>query len=217
LLITSQIKLSAQDTVVVTSAPKKDLIELSPQDTVAVSTEPKKEFKISSLKATMLAAALPGSGQIYNRKYWKVPVVYAGFGALGYAVGYNSKWYNTYIKAYQDFTDNVAETNSYVKLIFGIKQAVYDPSLKSSQFSPEIAAYIQDQLLNQVDYFKKYRDLSLIGIGAWYLLTILDANVDASLFDYEVGENINLSIAPFQFPLYNYAALGASLTLKINF
>jgi hypothetical protein len=198
LLITGQIKLSAQDTLTVAAKPKKD-------------------FTLNPLKATMLASTLPGMGQIYTRKYWKVPIVYAGFGALGYAVGYNSKWYNTYTKAYQDFTDKIPETDSYVNLIIGVKREVYDPILHSTDFSPETAAYVQDQLLNEVDYFKRYRDLSLIGIGAWYLISILDANVDASLFDYDVSENINLSIAPFQFPLYNYAAAGVSLTLKINF
>jgi hypothetical protein len=190
---------------------------LSAQDTVSVTTTTKKDLKLSPLKATMLAATFPGAGQIYTRKYWKVPIVYAGFGGLGYAVAYNSKWYNTYTKAYNDFTDQSPETTSYVDLIRGVDREVYDPSLGSDQYNAETSAYVQDQLLNKVDYFRRYRDLSLIGMGAWYLLTILDANVDASLFDYDVSDNINVSVAPFQFPLYNYAAVGVGLTFKINF
>ena len=190
---------------------------LSAQDTVSFTAPPKKNLKLSPLKATMLAAAFPGAGQIYTRKYWKVPLVYAGFGGIGYAVAYNSKWYKTYTKAYQDFTDNVAETDSYADLINGIDQAVYDPSLNSEDFNQSTSSYVQDQLLNKVDYFRRYRDLSLIGLGAWYLITILDANVDASLFDYDIGDNLNVSLAPYQFPLYNYAAFGVNLTLKINF
>jgi hypothetical protein len=192
-------------------------IKSSAQDSVAVMTSIKKELKIIPLKATMLAAALPGAGQIYTRKYWKVPIVYAGFGALGYAVAYNSKWYNTYTRAFQDFTDKIPETASYADLIRGVPPEEYDPVLHPDTYHPETASYVQDQLLNKVDYFKRYRDLSLIGIGAWYLLTILDANVDASLIDYDVSENVNLSIAPFQFPLYNYAAAGVGFTLTINF
>ncbi len=165
----------------------------------------------------MLAAAFPGAGQIYTRKYWKVPIVYGGFGGLGYAVSYNTKWYKTYTKAYQDFTDKVLETDSYVSLIRGVSREVYDPMLNSSSFNDNTSSYVQDQLLNQVDYFRRYRDLSLIGLGAWYLITILDANVDASLFNYDVGENLNLSVAPFQFPLYNYSAFGVSVSMKINF
>jgi hypothetical protein len=201
--------LSAQDTVSVKSHSNKD--------TVSVTTSANKDLKLSPLKATMLAATFPGAGQIYTRKYWKIPIVYAGFGGLGYAVVYNSGWYNTFTKAYNDFTDTSPETASYVDLIRGTPRDVYDPSLNSKNFDPEASSYIKDQLLNKVDYFRRYRDLSLIGIGAWYLLTILDANVDASLFDYDVSENINLSLAPFQFPLYNYASVGVNLTLKLNF
>ncbi len=190
---------------------------LSAQDTISVPTPSKKNFRISPLKATMLAATFPGAGQIYTRKYWKVPLVYAGFGGLGFAVAYNSKLFNKFTKAYNDFTDKSPETTSYVSLIIGTPREIYDPSLNSIRFNPESAAYVKDQLLNKVDYFKRYRDLSLIGIGAWYLISILDANVDASLFDYDVSENINLSVAPFQFPLYNYAAVGMGFTLKINF
>jgi hypothetical protein len=211
LLIPIHMTLSAQDTVSVSTSAKPA------QDTVSVSTSAKKVFRASPLKATMLAATFPGAGQIYTKKYWKVPIVYAGFGGLGYAVAYNSKWYNTFTKAYNDFTDQSPETASYVDLIRGVPREVYDLSLKSKDYNPETASNIKDQLLNKVDYFRRYRDLSLIGIGAWYLLSILDANVDASLFDYDVSENINLSVAPFQFPLYNYAAVGVSLTFKINF
>ncbi|MFN8210194.1 MAG: DUF5683 domain-containing protein [Bacteroidales bacterium] len=190
---------------------------LSAQDTASVSQPKRKIIILSPLKATMLAAAFPGAGQIYTRKYWKVPIVYGGFGGLGYAVSYNTKWYKTYTKAYQDFTDKVLETDSYVSLIRGVSREVYDPMLNSSSFNDNTSSYVQDQLLNQVDYFRRYRDLSLIGLGAWYLITILDANVDASLFNYDVGENLNLSVAPFQFPLYNYSAFGVSVSMKINF
>jgi hypothetical protein len=202
---------SAQDTATV-SIPLK-----STTDTIPAPSLSKKNIKLSPLKATMLAASFPGAGQVYTRKYWKVPIVYAGFGGIGYAVAYNSKWYNTYSKAYNDFTDQSSETESYVDLIRGVDREIYDPSLKSPNFNSGTSQYIKDQLLNRVDYFRRYRDLSLIGIGAWYLLSILDANVDASLFDYDVSDNINLSVAPFQYPLYNYAAVGVSLTLKINF
>ena len=61
----------------------------------------------------MLAVALPGAGQIYNRKFWKIPVVYAGFGVLFYTAGVNSRNYTLYIQAYQDFTDVIPETDSY--------------------------------------------------------------------------------------------------------
>jgi hypothetical protein len=190
---------------------------ITAQDTIPVTHQVKPKVKILPLKATMFSAAFPGLGQIYNRKYWKIPLVYAGFGGVGYAVMFNSKWYNRYTKAYQDFTDLVPETASYVSLIRGTKPEDYDPVLHPKTYNANQASWIRDQLLQGVDYYRRYRDLSYIGIAVWYLVSILDANVDASLFDYEVGENLNLTLAPIQVPVHNYAVLGVNLTMKINF
>jgi hypothetical protein len=186
------------------------------QDTTTVTVKTKKTRKYFPMKATMLAATLPGSGQIYNRKYWKIPVVYAGFGGLGYAVAFNSTTYNKYTKAYQDFTDNAPQTDSYKYLIRGVEQSNYDPSV-NPKVDPSQVQWVKDGLLRQIDYFKKYRDLSLMGIAAWYLITILDANVDASLADYDIGENINLTFAPMQVPGYYFAGVGLNISFKINF
>ena len=89
-------------------------------DSVPVRKEKTRGYTIDPIRSTMFAAALPGLGQIYNRKYWKVPFVYAGFGALGYAVTVNTKSYNKFISAYQDFTDIVPGTDSYVDLLDGL-------------------------------------------------------------------------------------------------
>lgn len=183
------------------------------QDTTAVNKPKKYHFKAEPLKATMLAIALPGAGQIYNRKYWKIPLVYAGFGALFYSARVNGKNYVTYVKAYQDFTDLVPETNSYLKIIPG-DPAEYDPVLYPETYIPSSYLYYKEELLRLVDYYKRYRDLSYIGVAAWYLLSVLDANVDASLFDFDVSTNLNLTFAPVMMPLpggYTGAGLGASL------
>jgi hypothetical protein len=186
-------------------------------DTLLPAKKYTRPLKLDPMKATMLAATFPGAGQIYTRKYWKIPVVYAGFAGLGYAVAYNSKWYNTYSKAYQDFIDNIPETDSYAELIKSPPQEQYDPSLESDDFDPSTSAWIQDQLLAQVDYFRKYRDLSYIGIAAWYLISILDANVDASLSDYNINENLKLAVSPITIPYHSFAGLGVGLTMTINF
>jgi hypothetical protein len=187
------------------------------RDTLPVAIKYTKKLRLDPMKATMLAATFPGAGQMYNRKYWKLPLVYAGFAGLGYAVVYNTKWYNTYIKAYQDFIDAVPETDSYADLIKSPPREQYDPSLGSDEFNKSTAAWIQDQLLAKVDYFRKYRDLSYIGIAAWYLITILDANVDASLSTYDVNENLNLAISPLSLPYHNFTGVGVGLTITVNF
>lgn len=187
------------------------------QDSTLVSGKSKRTLKFFPMKATMLSAALPGLGQIYNRKYLKIPIVYAGFGALGYAVIFNSTNYNKFTKGYQDFTDNIPETTSYTSLIRGVDPARYDPVLHPTTYNISDASWVRDQMLLRLDYYKKYRDLSYIGIAAWYIISILDANVDASLSDYDIGEDINLTFAPVQIPGLYYAGVGLNVSLKINF
>lgn len=186
------------------------------QDSIP-STSGRRHFKAEPLKATMLAVALPGAGQVYNRKFWKIPLVYAGFGVLFYTAGFNSKNYISYIKAYQDFTDKIPETNSYLKVI-PADPATYDPVLYPETYDPSNYSYYKDGLLRMVDYYKRYRDLSYIGIAAWYLLSILDANVDASLFNFDVTNNLGITLAPSLMPLPGgFTGAGLSASIRMTF
>jgi len=124
----------------------------------------------SPKKATLYTAILPGLGQIYNRKYWKVPIVYVGIGTLIYFIDYNSKYYKDLKEAMIDFPDY------------------------NSAYYPEDLTY--EQLEQGKDYFKRWRDLSIIGTVGFYVLQIIDASVDAHLYNWEVGEDISLQIEP---------------------
>jgi len=186
------------------------------QDSINISNPPKKTFKPEPLKATMLAVAFPGLGQVYNRKYWKIPLVYAGFGALAYSISFYTKNYNDMMKAYQDFIDKVPETSSYTRFI-KTDPSEYDPVLHPDTFDPSSASWIEDQLLSAVDSYKKYRDLSYIGIAAWYLVSILDANVDASLFNYDITNNLDLTVSPLHLPVPGIAGTGLNLCLVYTF
>lgn len=185
------------------------------QDTIYFDKPLKQKFTPEPLKATMLAVALPGMGQIYNRKYWKIPLVYAGFGGLVYAIGKNSSFYSTYMKAYQDFIDDIPETKSFMELegLRGVDPASYDRITNLKTYT-----HYQDQMLRLIDYYKRYRDLSYIGIGFWYIITILDANVDASLFNYDVTNNLDISVMPMQttLPGGEFGA-GVNVSLVLNF
>jgi hypothetical protein len=186
------------------------------QDTVSISKPVKHKFIGDPMRATMLAVVVPGSGQIYNRKYWKIPFVYAGFGALIYTARFNGSMYNEFMVAYQDFTDDVPETKSYLDLIPGAVDT--SPEDPVSQFSPSDEAYWKDRLLIGVDYYKRYRDLSYIGIVGWYLVTIIDANVDASLLNYDISDNLDVAIFPSQIQLPGgYFGAGINVGLKITF
>jgi hypothetical protein len=182
------------------------------QDTLTVIQHVERKFQPEPLRATMLAVAFPGLGQIYNRKYWKIPIVYLGFGGLIYSVGFNSSHYNTYMSAYQDFTDAIPETNSFLKLIPStVDPASYDPVLH-----PESYQNYKDQILRFVDYYRRYRDLSYIGIAGWYLFSILDANVDASLFNFDVSKNLDVAAFPVLLSTPG-GFVGTGLNLKITF
>lgn len=174
-------------------------------------------FNPDPMKATMLAVSFPGLGQVYNRKIWKIPFVYAGFGALFYAVGFNSSSHNNFMKAYQDFTDNIPETASYTQYIRGTDPSEYDPVLHPDTYNPSTASWVKDQLLLRVDYYKKYRDLSYIGIAAWYLITILDANVDASLHNFDISDKLDLNILPVLSSVPGFTGAGFNITLKLSF
>lgn len=202
-------EIAGQDTIPIPDMMVRESVPAAKITTMTAKPDP--------MKATMLAATFPGAGQIYNHKYWKLPLVYAGFAGLGYAVAYNTKWYNTYTKAYQDFIDDVPETDSYAPLIKSPPQEQYDPSLGSDEFNKSTSAWIQDQLLAKVDYFRKYRDLSYIGIAAWYLLSILDANVDASLSDYDINDNLNIALSPVTIPAQNFTGVGVGITMTLKF
>jgi hypothetical protein len=162
----------------------------------------------------MLAAAFPGMGQVYNRKYWKIPIVYAGFGALGYSIVSNSQNFNKYIEAYRDLNDDIPETNSYAEVTLNFDPGEIDKSLESDLYDPQTSSWVSDQLLNAVNYYRRYKELSYIGVVAWYLISILDANIDANLYDYDIGENLNLTIkaTPVTMVYGKTVGLGIKLT-----
>jgi hypothetical protein len=182
------------------------------QDSLSVKKQEKHKFIAEPQRATMLAITFPGLGQVYNRKYWKVPVVYAGFGGLAYAISYNSSWYTKYMKAFQDYTDDIPETDSYKELLY-----LYDPE----DYEPLIAnqnaiAHWKERMIAGIDSYKKYRDLSYIGIAVWYLVTVLDANVDASLYNYDIGDNLDIEVTPVKLPLSG-AGVGLNVSMIVTF
>jgi hypothetical protein len=203
--------------IIIVSLLSCNLRTISAQDTIAVPEKVKRFLKAEPMRATMLAVALPGLGQIYNRKFWKVPFVYAGFGGAVFAITYNSTNYSKFMKAYQDFTDDIPQTDSYIELIKNADPTTYDPVLHPDTYDPSAASWYSERMLRQVDLFKKYRDLSYIAFAAWYLLTVLDANVDASLFNYDISNNLNLQIEPVQVPQGGFASLGLNVSFKVTF
>ena len=145
--------------------PKAEV--LSP-DTTEVTDEADTLYH-SPHKAALYSALLPSLGQIYNRKYWKLPLIYAGFGTLGYFIVFNNVHFKEFRQAYKDFPDYKLDY-SYPLNLEQIERGMY--------------------------FYKRYRDLSILGTFGFYLFQIIDATVDAHLINWDVGEDISLNIQP---------------------
>ncbi len=170
----------------------------------------------SPRKASLYSAVLPGLGQAYNKKYWKIPIVYAGFGVFGYFIYFNSTNYNKYKQALIDFIDDEMETASYLDLIGpNVDPGSFDPSRPSDNFSRENEEWFKTQLENNMNYYKRYRDLSIILTAGWYVFTIIDATVDAYLFTYDISDDISLRMDPKLFSMPGkYNTVGLQFSLK---
>lgn len=118
-----------------------------------------------------MAAILPGSGQAYNRKYWKIPVVYTGYVAAGYFFSINQSGYKSAKQNYIYETDKIDST--------------VNQSGKSAQV-----------LLSEIDNYRRMRDISVLALLAWHGLTIIDANVDAHFFNWDVSEDLSMALRP---------------------
>ncbi|MBS0010457.1 MAG: hypothetical protein KFF49_03555 [Bacteroidales bacterium] len=194
--------------------------DIEPPDSISLPQEgerlrPASVRELCPVKATMMAAAFPGLGQVYNRKYWKIPLVYAGFGALAYSIILNTNNFDGYMGAYKDITDAVPETVSYQKYTPGFDPGEIDPALGEDNYNPQTHSWVKDQMLNAISYYRRYRDLSYIGVGFWYILSIVDANVDAIMSDYDISPDLSLSIEPVPISTISGPAMG--LGVRVTF
>ncbi len=162
----------------------------------------------SPKRASFYSMVIPGLGQVYNKKYWKVPVIYAGFGALAYLVKINSKKFTKYINAYGDFIDDDTLTTRYLTIInergLDEREIVKELYKDEETYDPSKYDWFKNALELNKDYYRRNRDLSYIGIGLWYILNIVDASVDAHLFDYDISDDLTLHIEPELFPTSRY-------------
>ncbi len=149
----------------------------------------------SPSKAALMSALLPGLGQAYNKKYWKIPIVYAGFGAFSYFIATNLTEYRAYKEAY----NYVASGDStYIDNEYALK-------------------YNENQLRQAKNYYRRNLEFTYILTGLWYILNILDATVDAHFFDYDISDDLSLSLDPvIDNRNYNIGTI-TGLSLKFTF
>jgi len=140
------------------------------------------DYSHSPTKATLYALALPGLGQAYNKKYWKIPLVWGALGGVGYAINYNTKEYQ---KAVIDFQEDPNDSNQF-----------------------------------KLRGWRRYVELSYIGLVVVYTLQVLDAYVDAQLYNWNVNDNLSMGVAPSLQPMMHPSSLtgqavGLTCSLKI--
>jgi hypothetical protein len=141
--------------------------------------------------ASILSAIIPGAGQIYNRRYWKAPIVWAGMGALGYFFLHSQDSFNLYRKDVRALAANPKDSTIFHK------------------------GFSTDNLQTQKLIFKKHRDLFAFGVIAVYIIQIVDANVDAHLKTFDVSDNLSLRVDTK--PVIIGRAWGPGLSFKLNF
>lgn len=144
----------------------------------------KKQWIPDPKKATWLALVIPGGGQIYNRKYWKLPIVYGGFVACAYALSWNNQMYSDYSQAYLDIMDDDPTTNSFMDFL----PPNYNITGNESRF--------QTIFKNKKDFYRRYRDLSIFCFIGVYVLSVIDAYVDAELSNFDISKDLGLRVEP---------------------
>ncbi|MDE7412107.1 MAG: hypothetical protein K2M94_08730 [Paramuribaculum sp.] len=183
--------------------PVTDSVNVIPVDTVAIVNSPDftplfndstivtkapvnvKVFTPDPTRAVWLSALCPGLGQIYNRRYWKLPIVIGGFMGLGYGLSWNNSMLTDYSKAYTDIMDNDPNTHSYMNF--------FPPNTKEEMLNK---SWLERVLKSRKDMFRRNRDLCIISMVGVYLLAMVDAYVDASLSNFDISSDLSIHASP---------------------
>ena len=153
------------------------------------------EKQHSPTKATIMSALLPGLGQIYNKRIWKVPIIYAGFGILTYFIISNAQEYNIYKGAYTEKVD----------------------SIFNGKYPDLVSKYTATDLIAGREYYRRNLEISCLLTGVLYILNILDAAVDAHLFTFNINQDLSLKVEPVLMgPVYNQRG-SSGIKLSLTF
>lgn len=174
-----------------------------------VTIKEKKKWLPTPNNSIWLSLAIPGAGQIYNRKYWKLPIVYGGFVGCTYALTWNSKMYKDYTQAYQDIMSDNPNNDSYMNILrAGLTKEDVQNNL----------AYYQELIRKRKDVFRRQRDLSIIAFIGVYLLSVIDAYVDAELSNFDISNDLGMTLEPAIFnDAYRKLPQGIGLQCSIRF
>lgn len=153
------------------------------------------EKQHSPTKASLMSACLPGLGQFYNKKYWKIPIVYAGLGVMTYFIVFNANEYTTYKGAYIESSNGVTD----------------------GKYADLTQKYTKEDLLSAREYYQRNLEVSCLITAVWYALQILDATVDAHLSTFNITDKLSLKATPAFQPVGLTGQNSAGIKLSLNF
>lgn len=136
-------------------------------------------------RAMWLALVLPGAGQIYNRKYWKLPIIYGGFVGCAYAMSWNNQMYHDYSQAYLDIMDDDPNTQSYNQFLH-----------LGAQIDANNIERYKEIFRKRKDRYRRWRDMSMFVMIGVYAFSVIDAYVDASLSEFDISDDLSLRVEP---------------------
>lgn len=169
------------------------------------SSRKRERFVPDPIRSMWLGLVFPGGGQIYNRKYWKLPIIYGGFLGCVYALTWNSQMLHDYSQAYLDIMDSDPNTKSYEKML----PIGYDITGREERFKTIFK--------NKKNFFRRNRDLSIFAFAGVYLLAVVDAYVDGELSTFDISDDLSLHLEPTIIPITSPKTLGREAVPGIKF
>ncbi|MCH5219732.1 MAG: hypothetical protein J1F20_04100 [Muribaculaceae bacterium] len=175
-------------------------------DAYDVWIERDEAFSPSPNRAVWMSALFPGLGQVYNRRYWKLPIIVGGYLGLAYATSWNNTMLTDYQRAYRDIMDNDPSTNSYMDF--------FPPTTQESSLDK---SWLTNLLKSRKDFYRRNRDLCIIGMVGVYLLAMVDAYVDASLSHFDISPDLSMDVVPSLIPDARNSIPGIGMSWALNF
>lgn len=172
----------------------------------AFSGEKVRMFFPNPTRAVWMSALFPGLGQVYNRKYWKLPIIVGGAVGITYALMWNTQMLTDYALAYKDSMDNDPNTNSYMDF--------YAPNTNEADID---MGWLQGALKTKKDYYRHNRELSIICLVGLYMLCMVDAYVDASLSQFDISPDLSMNVYPAILQTDSNGVPSAGIQWSINF
>ncbi len=201
------VSITPVDTIPVVNSPAT--VALMDSLNLAENGEPGRKihvFNPDPSRAVWLSALFPGLGQVYNRRYWKLPIVVGAFMGLGYGSSWNNGMLRDYTAAYNDLMDNDPTTRSYMDFF---PSTVKEEDLDKS--------WLSSTLRSRKDYFRRNRDLCIICMVGVYLIAMVDAYVDASLAHFDITPDLSMQISPALIPDTRSSFPGVGVQWAFNF